>query len=51
MNQDKIELRSEKVKRIVGKMPRSLILVSTIVLAVLYTLLAVAAVWWYVRFL
>lgn len=43
---EKIELRSEKVRRVVGKMPLSLIRASTITLAVLYALLVGAGLWW-----
>ena len=45
--EEKIELRSEKIQHIIGKMPTSLERTSKIVLVILYILLGIAIYIWY----
>ncbi len=46
-DREKKQQRSERVQRILDGVPHLLIRTSTIVLAVLYSLAAVAALWWW----
>ena len=46
-DREKKQQRSERVQRILDGVPHLLIRTSTIVLAVLYSLVAVAALWWW----